>query len=124
MSIKTRISQLNKLENNLIEIRMISEYKVHISDLLEIRKAFKKLANEDKKHTVLVVPGRYGGLAREAKGIDMLDTYQERVHRMALVVPGIRQKLLAKLYFDYVTKPSYEYKFFSDEESALTWLEE
>ncbi|MCH7535558.1 MAG: STAS/SEC14 domain-containing protein [Bacteroidetes bacterium] len=122
MSIETSICTLNKKVDDLVEIRMIEEYKVHIADILEIQKGFKQLTLEGKKYPVLVVPGRYGGLADETKGMDMLEVYHERVHKLALVTPKLRQKLLAKFYFNYISKPNYDYQLFSNEQSALKWL--
>ncbi|NQY11323.1 MAG: hypothetical protein HRT71_17630 [Flavobacteriales bacterium] len=67
---------------------MIDKYKVYISDFFETQRLFKNISIDGKKHTILVVPGKEGGMSDEAKGVDMIALHGDRVHKLAVVVPS------------------------------------
>ncbi len=123
-SIDTSICTIGLREDGIYEYRFIDEYVVDREQMDEMSQALVKLVGEEKGIRLVSVPGRYGSIAPEAKTYDPLDAYENLISHIALVLPSLHQKILARAYFKLIKKPPYNYKFFKDEDSAVGWLRE
>ncbi len=74
------------------------------------------------KYSILVIPGKYGGITKEARAKDMFAQQKNHVDAIALVLPAIHQKLFARIYYKLIKKPYYKYKFCKTEHEAIEWL--
>ncbi|NQY66106.1 MAG: hypothetical protein HRT72_00055 [Flavobacteriales bacterium] len=117
-----RIFTLKYKGSSLIEIWFVESYRVHISDLMELEEVFLQQTNKEERYSLIVIPGRFGGMAEEYKGVDMLEPFKSRIDKLAIIAPVLRIRLLGRAYFNFITKPVYDYKFFKNELLALTWL--
>lgn len=121
-SITTSVCTVSLRSDGICELRFIESYDVDVAEIHELNKAIEALsANIDSK-LILSVPGKYGSVTKEARDMDPCAQYGDNTKALALVLPSIHQKLLARLFFKMVTKPNYTYQFFKTEEAAVKWL--
>ena len=121
-SISTELASVSLAEDRIIEIRFIHEYEVQPTHIATLQKAMRTLGDGNILQKVLVVPGRYGGISKEARDRDMFDFPNRPVDfSVAIVSTQLHQRLLGSMYFKLNPK-KYRFKFFKSEEEARNWL--
>jgi hypothetical protein len=104
---------------------MLDEYEVDLPQQQEIHDAVFELTNNGSvAYHILVVPGIYGGITKEAREMEMFSKPAfVNQHSMAIVVNSLAQRLLGNLFMKFKrNKPKFPNKLFSNEESALNWI--
>ena len=127
-SLESSLAVISVRTDEIIEIRFKKdEYEVDVSDQLEIEKIFLKLTNDGKiSYHVLVIPGLYGGITKEAREMEMFESKAFKNQRsIAIVVRSLSARLLGTLYFSLKKhKPNYPHKLFDSENKALQWIQQ
>lgn len=125
-SIETSLTFVKKRDDGIIEIRFKQdEYEVDVPDQLQILDACTTLTDNGRiSFPLLVIPGRYGGITKEAREMEMFETKVfGNMKAMAIVVRALHQRLLGTLYFSLKkNKPTYPYKLFDSVKNAENWL--
>ncbi|OFY87742.1 MAG: hypothetical protein A3F72_02555 [Bacteroidetes bacterium RIFCSPLOWO2_12_FULL_35_15] len=125
-SVETSLTIIGVRKDGIIEIRFkLNEYEVDVNDQLEIHDAFLKLTNNGHvPYHILVVPGLYGSITKEAREMEIFETNAFRnQNSLAIVVHGLHQRILGKLYLALKkNKPKYPCKLFNSEELATKWI--
>ncbi|MBL7892249.1 MAG: hypothetical protein JNL63_06440 [Bacteroidia bacterium] len=125
-SVETNLSIVSKREDGIIEIRFKkNEYEVDVSEQLDIHDAYAKLTNNGSDpYALLVIPGTYGGVTKEAREMEMFDfdVYRNQM-ALAIVIKSLHQRILATMYFSLKRKkPKYPYRLFNSETNAIKWI--
>ncbi|MBI2269139.1 MAG: hypothetical protein HYU69_02145 [Bacteroidetes bacterium] len=125
-SVETTLAIVSKREDGIIEIRFKKdEYEVDVADQLDIHDACARLTNNGSDpYALLVIPGIYGGITKEAREMEMFDfdVYRNQM-ALAIVIKALHQRILATLYFNLKrNKPRYPYRLFNSETQAVQWI--
>ena len=125
-TIETSLTLVSLRKDGIIEIRFrIDNYEVNVADQQEIHDAVLKLTDNGRSnYHVLVVPGLYGSITKEAREMEMFETkaYQNQ-KSLAIVVHGLPQRLFGKLYLSLKkNKPKYPCNLFDSEALAVNWI--
>jgi len=125
-SIETSLTKVNIRNDGVIEIRFkMDDYEVGVEDQIEIQDALVKLTeNDEKKYHLMVIPGKYGGITKEAREKEMFanSAFQKQLS-LAIVVQAMHQWIIGNLYLKLKqTKPDYPNKLFNTEEAAEKWI--
>lgn len=125
-SVETTLAVVSKREDGIIEIRFKKdEYEVDVADQLDIHDACARLTNNGSSpYALLVIPGTYGGITKEAREMEMFDfdVYRNQM-ALAIVIKALHQRILATLYFNLKrNKPRYPYRLFNSETQAVQWI--
>jgi hypothetical protein len=122
----TSLADVSRRADRIIEVRFrLQEYEVDVAEILEIRDGIKKiLENDPSPFPLLVVPGSYGTITKEAREMEMFDDdVLKHQLAMALVVPTLSQRIIGSLYIKLKKKKLLSpYKLFNSEKTALNWL--
>lgn len=125
-SIETSLTIISVRKDEIIEIRFkLNNYEVDVNDQLEIHDAFVKLTDNGRiPYHILVVPGQYGSITKEAREMEMFETIAfQNQNSLAIVVHGLPQRILGTLYLTLKkNKPKYPCKLFDSEELAMKWI--
>lgn len=121
-SVTTSVCAVSIRPDGICELRFVESYDVDIAQIKEINDGIQQITQGLDNVLLLSIPGRYGSVTREAREYDACSKHDNNVVALAMVLPAIHQKLLARIFFKMVTKPKYEYKFFRTEEDAVQWL--
>lgn len=121
-SVSTEICTVSERADGIIEFRFVKKYEVDVDDIPKLQKAFNEVTNARPDQLLLVVPGEEGGITKEAREIDMYGPDRMSLKKLAIVTPRLHQKILGRLFFTFVRKPSYPYEFFGTEQNAVNWL--
>jgi len=112
----------------ILEIRFKKEqYEVGLEEQKAIEEAVLSLTNYGRESFhILVVPGRYGSINKEAREREMFKSpAYENQKSMAIVVHSLSQRILAKAFFLLKSqKPNYPYGYFESEKEAVKWLKQ
>lgn len=124
--VETGLTTVSVRTDNVIEIRFKKDqYEVDVKDQVEIQNAIFKLTNGGKdRHHIMVIPGLYGGVTKEARD---KETFKSTVFKdqlsISIITPNLPQRLLGKFYYSFKKdKPSYPFMFFANEEQCLEWI--
>jgi hypothetical protein len=125
-SIDTSLTKITVRKDGVIEIRFkIDTYEVDIKDQLEIQDAFIKLTdNGCTPYYILVIPGKYGGITKEAREMEMFESnsFKNQLSQ-SIVVNNTSQRLLGSMYIALQKKkPTFPCKLFKTEELAMKWI--
>ncbi len=126
--VETGLTIVGIRKDSIMEIRFKTDnYEVDIKDQMEIQNAVFKLTNGGKeRYHILVIPGLYGGITKEARE---KETFKSTVFKdqlsICIVVQSLPQRILGKFYFNFKKdKPNYPFLFFGSEVLALKWIVE
>lgn len=124
---ETSLAMIGIRKDGILEIRFkFDNYEVDVKDQLEIHEIFMKLTENGRfPFNILVIPGKFGSITKEARKIEMFETsgFQNQIS-LAIVVNGLSQRILGTLYLALKKhKPKYPYKLFDSEESATEWIQ-
>lgn len=108
-------------KDELIEIRFNYDtpYEIDAAAMVAIGRSIDKKYRE-KKRGIIAIPGLYGTMTKEARKIDMFKNAHMTLG-VAVVIPGLAQRLLASFYFK-MKPPPYPNKNFRLEKDAIEWL--
>lgn len=124
---ETDLTVIGIRKDGVVEIRFkVDEYEVDTNDQMAIHDVFVSLTgNGTIPYHVLVVPGKYGSINKEAREMEMFDTNAFRNQKsLAIVATSLHQRLLGNMYLTLKKKkPKYPCKFFDTEELALAWIQ-
>lgn len=125
-TVDTNLATLTLISEDIIELRFkYDEYEVDVKDQLEFQKAVSVFAsNAEIKYSMIILPGRHGGLTSEARENEMFksDAFSD-LKGLAIVTKALHQRLLGNMFLKFKKKkPSYPYKIFKTPEQAIIWL--
>jgi hypothetical protein len=119
-SIKTSISTIELMENNVLQISINSNAVVLAEHITELSDACYKIGN-GKKFNRLIIFGEYTMVDLDAMKLSStLDGNKEIAE--AYVIKSMAQHILGNFYM-HVIKPANPTKFFTDETEAQNWLQ-
>ncbi len=123
---ETSLTKVSVRNDGVLEIRFKQdEYQVEAQDQIDIHDAVARLTNNGKvAYHVLVIPGLYGGVSKEAREMEMFERVGfQNQNSLAIVVHSFPQRLFGKLYISLKkNKPKYPTNLFDSEEMAMKWI--
>jgi hypothetical protein len=124
--LETSLAIVGITKQGILEIRFkFDEYEVDVSDQEELQKVVAQLTENGKnRFHILVVPGKYGSITKEARNKEMFhsDTFSN-YKSISIVVVSIPQRIFAKFYYNIKKhKPNFPFQLFATEELALKWI--
>lgn len=120
--ITTRTAEIAYDElTRIVKVKIINGSEIGLADALQNYQATKKLTKEQR--FLVMVDGRVPlSVTREARAFSAQAKQNEGRIAEAYIVTSIANKLLANFYIR-VNKPKIPTRTFSDEASAIEWLE-
>jgi len=116
---KARVELLN---DNLVRIIIKEHAELDENDILKINDAKNNFVKE-KSYTVIFVAPKAGNITRKARELSASETVTKNAICKAIIAPSKVGKVIGNFFISYL-KPSVPIKVFSDEVSALKWIEE
>ena len=124
--IETPLSIISIRKDGILEIRFKQDdYEVDVYAQQEIHEAFLKLTDNGRiPYHVLIIPGKYGGVTKEAREKEAFDSIGfQNQHSMCVVTPALAQRILGTMYLSLKKKkPKYPFKLFNSETTAVKWI--
>jgi len=119
-SIKTRISTVELMENNLLQINVDSNAIILAEDIAELSDAYYKIGN-GKKFKKLIIFGDYTLVDLDAMKLSSTIEGSKYEIAEAYVIKSMAQHILGNFYL-HVIKPLNPTKFFTNQTEAQNWL--
>ncbi len=125
-SVETGLTVVSVRKDNVIEIRFKKdEYEVDVKDQMEIQNAiFKLTKGGTQRHHIMVIPGLYGGITKEAREKEMFSDPVFKHHlSVCIIARNLPVRILGKFFYKFKKdKPLYPFMFFGTEEQCLDWI--
>ena len=125
-SVNTSLCKVSLRSDDIIEIRFKQdEYEVDVKDQKEIESAvFELMSDQSKSYHILVLPGLYGGITKEAREMEMFESPAYKNQKaIVIVVNSLFQRILGSMYYSLKKKkPNYPYKLVASEALAMDWI--
>lgn len=124
--VETRLATVSLRDDQIIEIRFTAqEYIVQIEDQLAMHNAVMELTNNgEQKYHVLVLPGQYGSITKEARERDVFEDGEYLgTKSITVAISSLPQRILGTLYFALMKKKvSIPYKLVRNTGAAMDWI--
>lgn len=125
-SVETSLVVVGIIANEIMEIRFkMDEYEVDLPEQQEIHDAVFELTKKGTvPYHIIVIPGKYGGITKEAREMEMfLKPAFQNQYSLAIVVHSLPQRIIGNLFLSMKkNKPKFPSKLFTTEELALKWI--
>lgn len=120
INIKTHKIKAILIEDCIIENKITENSCIDVYDVIAIKQENLKLAN-GKKYAVLVTPGQYSTITKEAR--ELVSSYEFTIDTIAkaLIVNSLAHRIIGNFYIK-VNKPFIKTQIFTDKEKAIIWL--
>lgn len=120
--ITTRTAEISFDElTRVLKIKILKDADIELADSLQNNEAIKKLTNGERY--LVLVDGRVPlSVTKEVRAFSAQSNGEEGRIAEALIVTSTANKLMANFYIN-VNKPKIPTRTFSDETSAMEWLE-
>ena len=115
-------AKVELLNGNLVRIIVKENTHLEESDILKINDTKNSFVNE-KPYTVIFTAPKVGSISRKARELSASETVTKNAICKAIIAPGKVSKIIGNFFISYM-KPGVPIKVFSDEATALVWMEE
>jgi hypothetical protein len=121
-SVELKHTTVTLLEPYLLENFIHDNASLDAADVMEIKEANLSLTHGEK-YVVLVNPGKYASVSKEARELSASHDFAQNTLAKALLVNSLPHRLISQFYIK-VNRPRINTRIFADRDKALEWLRE
>lgn len=117
-----RTSEIIFFEGNFVWVKIKDEVEIQYEDSEEQFQLFKKHYTPNDRFVVLIEPGRYTSITKEAREIGLRKESNEMSIAIAVIIHSLAQRLIINFQSKFVSKTKTQMRAFDTKEEAMTWL--
>jgi hypothetical protein len=121
-SISDRVSTVEFLENGIVVFKLEDHVTINIEDAV-LHTEYLRERFTGEKFKVLVEPGKYTDISKEAREFSARPENNIYTHASAVVIKSIAQRLIMNFIVSFTRSQSVKIRMFDSREKALEWLE-
>ena len=116
----TRTCEISLEDKNLVFFRYFESIEIDVEDVEENLKATEALLEKAKQYHLIIVPGMYSTITREAREINILDHKHQYFRTEGVVIESLSTRLIMNFYYRQF-EHKHPVKFAPSEEAAVHW---
>lgn len=117
-----RTSEIVFFEGNFVWIKIKDEVEIQYEDSEEQFQLFKKHHSPGNRYLVLIEPGRYTSISKEAREVGMRKEANEMSTAIAVIIHSLAQRLIINFQSKFVSKAKTQMRAFDSKDEGLMWL--
>ncbi len=121
-AVQMRVARIEVWENNIIYFDLKDNDEVELADAKEHTALLKGIYDGKNKFLVLVNPGQYTSITKEAREFSATPEANEMTIAVAVIIKSLAQRMIMNFISVFTKTQAIEFKSFEDRETALEWL--
>lgn len=117
-----RVSVTEFWDNGIIYIKLEDNKQVELEDSIGQYELLKSKFDGVNKHMVLVDPGRYTDLSKEAREFSARPESNIMTFATAVIIRSLAQRIMINFMINFIKHGSMKMKMFQTQEKAMEWL--
>ena len=119
---RDRISSIEIWDNGIVFIRIDDNSEVSLQDSKDQQAFLKAKYDGRNKHLVLVEPGRYSSISKEAREFSTLPESNNMIMASAVIVKSIAHRIIINFIINFIRQQNMKMRMFDKKEKAIEWL--
>lgn len=119
---RDRISRIEIWDNGIVFIRIDDNSEVSLQDSKDQQSFLKAKHDGQNKHLVLVEPGRYTSISKEAREFSTLPESNNMIVASAVIVKSIAHRIIINFIINFIRQQNMKMRMFDNKEKAIEWL--
>ena len=119
---RDRISSIEIWDNGIVFIRIDDNSEVSLQDSKDQQAFLKAKYDGRNKHLVLVEPGRYTSISKEAREFSTLPESNNMIMASAVIVKSIAHRIIINFIINFIRQQNMKMRMFDKKEKAIEWL--
>ena len=119
---RDRISSIEIWDNGIVFIRIDDNCEVSLQDSKDQQAFLKAKYDGQNKHLVLVEPGRYTSISKEAREFSTLPESNNMTMASAVIVKSIAHRIIINFIINFIRQQNMKMRMFDNKEKAIEWL--
>ena len=119
---RDRISSIEIWDNGIVFIRIDDNSEVSLQDSKDQQAFLKAKYDGRNKHLVLVEPGRYTSISKEAREFSTLPESNNMIMAGAVIVKSIAHRIIINFIINFIRQQNMKMRMFDKKEKAIEWL--
>lgn len=119
---RDRISRIEIWDNGIVFIRIDDNSEVSFQDSKDQQSFLKAKHDGLNKHLVLVEPGRYTSISKEAREFSTLPESNNMIVASAVIVKSIAHRIIINFIINFIRQQNMKMRMFDNKEKAIEWL--
>jgi hypothetical protein len=121
-TIRLRMATVEFWDNGIINYGLDDNVEVGLSDSKEQYEVLRSRYDGKTKFKILVEPGRYTSISKEAREFSTLPESNAMTAATAVVVQSLAHRLVINFVITFIQKQSMKMRMFDSKEKAIEWL--
>jgi len=117
-----RISKIEFWGNGIIFIKITDNSEIGLCDSKKQHVFLKSKFDGKNKHRVLVEPGRYTSISKEAREFSTLPETNEITLACAVIVKSLAHRLVINFIISFTRQQNMKMRMFDNKQKAIDWL--
>ena len=119
---RDRISTIEFWDNGIIFIKLDDNEQVELSDSRSQYEFLKSKFDGKHKHRVLVEPGRFTEISKEAREFSSKTDSNAMTLGTAVIVKTLAHRIIINFIINFTRQDAMKMKMFDSKEKAIDWL--
>lgn len=121
-SVRLRISTFEFWDNGIVYIKIDDNAEVQLEDSKTQYELLKSLFDGKTRFRVLVDPGRYTSVTKEARDFSSLPETNAITAATAVIVKSLAQRIMMNFLIRFFKDQNTKLRMFDSKEKAVRWL--
>ena len=119
---RDRISSIEFWDNGIIYIKLDDNEVIELEDSIKQYEFLLSKFDGKNKHRVLVEPGRYTDISKEAREFSTKTDSNLMTLGSAVIVKTLAHRIVINFIINFTRQTSMKMKMFDNKEKAIEWL--
>ena len=119
---RDRVSVTEFWDNDIIYIKLEDNKQIELEDSIQQFELLNSKFDGINKHLVLVDPGRYTDLSKEAREFSEKPESNMMTFATAVIIKSLAQRIMINFMINLIKHGSMKMKMFENKEKAMEWL--
>lgn len=121
-TIRLRVATIEFWDNGITNIRLDDNVEIALADSKEQYETLKARYDGKTKYKILVEPGRYTSISKEAREFSTIPERNNMTAASAVVVHSLAHRILINFIINLTQKQNMRMRMFDSKEKAIEWL--
>ena len=121
-SVRQRIATIDFWDNGITNMRIDDNVEITLKDSEEQYEILRARYNGKTKYRILVEPGRYTSVSREAREFSTDPERNAMTAANAVLVRSLAHRIVINFLINFIQKQNMKMRMFDSKEKAIEWL--
>lgn len=121
-TIRLRVTTIDFWDNGITNILLDDNIEIVLADSTEQYKTLKARYDGKNRYKILVEPGRYTSISKEAREFSSVQERNNMTVATAVLVRSLAHRIIINFLINFTQKQNMKMRMFDSKEKAIEWL--